>query len=940
MAPNSTTIRLRRFGARAAGLIAIGFAACALPGAAHADGIIAMTGSSAPAVLSGVPCGGTSGGTTTTWQAATDDSWFTAANWDTGVPGGSTDLAIVPTGTGAAQLGTAAVVGGDLDICGGTVDVGSGGTLDAGNWVDIADGGTLLLSGSTSVSSPIVIDGGTLRAGTTGTLTSDLYLGDSADVNIGEADGETLTLTGAFNTYVNSDYKVIFGSPTDTGTILFSPTSMAFGSGANVAVEVAGGTLKADDGKLGSLFASSMTVDDGATLDFADQEPADTNIILDLLGAGNVKTGTLAATTITLGGADFSGNISGAGNLKVASICYAGPTVCTDGVATLSGTNDFTGSTTVSNDGSLTVSGAITATSAVTVDTDGAMTVDGSVTSSGAVLVQNGGMLSVGDGGMLTTTDAITVDAGVLTVDGTASATNGVTVNTDGTLAGTGTVSTPGTVSATQIMAGGAVAPGDSGIGTLNFAGDLTIAPGADYNLDVSSTTADKIVVDGQAGVAGNLNITVSTQPAAGTTFTILSASDGVTGLLHLTGAATPLGMVGPFLLYDDTNIVLDYEVATLSPHLPATATQNAIAVTGGIDNAIDPGTALPDAFQDLAALSANDLADATGQFSGEAAADLSQSEAAAVDPFLKLLVDESGSRAKDLSGMHRYRRHHRSIDFWLSGYGERNRVTGDTSGTGSHSLTGSAVGIAAGLDFDVTRGLLAGAALGYGHSSFSLSDNRGSSSSNNLQFGLHATGALGRYAYLAAGGLYALQDVKTHRAITIPLADVFDASFTAHDLGARIESGFHMRLSRVSRFTPFLAWQWNSFDAPRYSETGTSDYALTYDANSVSDSRVELGASLDSDVRLTYNTRLYLYGRAAYAHGFGSSHEAQAAFTALPGSGFTVEGAAPGTNLALLSFDAEFKGRNGFSLGIAGNGTLAQGSQTYYATANLGFAW
>ena len=96
----------------------------------------------------------------------------------------------------------------------------------------------------------------------------------------------------------------------------------------------------------------------------------------------------------------------------------------------------------------------------------------------------------------------------------------------------------------------------------------------------------------------------------------------------------------------------------------------------------------------------------------------------------------------------------------------------------------------------------------------------------------------------------------------------------------------------------------------------------------------------MDDVMRISYNTDLYLYGRAAFAHAFQSNQDAHAAFVSLPGSDFTVHGAVPDANLALLAFDAEFEGRDGFALGIKLDGSLSQNSQSYFGTADMSYTW
>ena len=64
------------------------------------------------------------------------------------------------------------------------------------------------------------------------------------------------------------------------------------------------------------------------------------------------------------------------------------------------------------------------------------------------------------------------------------------------------------------------------------------------------------------------------------------------------------------------------------------------------------------------------------------------------------------------------------------------------------------------------------------------------------------------------------------------------------------------------------------------------------------------------------------------------------AAFQTLPGSNFTVNGAAPPTNLALLTSGAEYRMANGISLGAKFDTELASRSQTYAGTGTVRYTW
>ena len=1069
-----TTGRRRRI--RSILTIALSGAGALVPAAARASGIyvrssgvVGVYSSGSVVIISGGGGGAVTGlascedivappGDETDWSATGSGDWFDAGNWSDGVPGSATTITAIKSGGTATIYSAAANAGASLDVCSGTVDLQTDASLVTGG-ILIGEGGTLHLSGSTAVSGQITLDGGTLRSDISGSLSNLFELTETTTSTVSVAADKTLTLTGAFPS-LGADAKIIFGSATDTGTIVFSPSNVPAPSAVAPAgdIEIAGGTLKVANSALGTLYIASITVDAGATLDLNDQEPPTGNIVIDLLGSGNVVTSSNAMTTtlLTLGAAKFSGSISGTGRLDIEPVCFSASGFCTTGIAELSGTNTFTGTTTITNgtllvdssgaitgtsnaiinaDGNLTINGIFSgrgvsinsggamtingsATTGITVGSGGTLavesggtldgglvvygtanisgsvaaqfqgievesggrltvdgstntqglevrgngivTINGSVTSSVGIVVDNTSMMLVSSGGSISAPSDILV-AGTLKVDGTVTSTNGLTVYADGTVTGTGTIAS------THITSGGILAPGGNGIGTLHVNGSLSIAGGGVYEAEISSNNSDKVTVTGAANIAGILNLELVSAPVVGTRYTLLTATGGITGKFAAFDP-TPLGEFRPTLTYDANDVMLEYELSTLSPNLSDSATANETAVVTAIDASIDPGTPLPDAFQALANLSPNALASTATQLSGELPAALPQVEATAVDPFLGLLLDQSGGRGMDFgeanhggfalrSAMEANERNGvarliperrlqwrggrtRTISVWISGYGEHDSVSGDISGDGSHAINASTIGTAAGTDVRVMPGLIAGAAFGYGHSTFSLADNLGSGTSNDLQFGIHAQGQLGRSAYLSAGGVYALQDVATHRTITSPAAATLNAKFTAHDLAGRVEGGYRLRLSSASAFTPYLAAQWASLNTPGYSETGSADYALAYDANNASNSRVELGAAMDDVMRISYNTDLYLYGRAAFAHAFQSNQDAHAAFVSLPGSDFTVHGAVPDANLALLAFDAEFEGRDGFALGIKLDGSLSQNSQSYFGTADMSYTW
>jgi uncharacterized protein with beta-barrel porin domain len=103
---------------------------------------------------------------------------------------------------------------------------------------------------------------------------------------------------------------------------------------------------------------------------------------------------------------------------------------------------------------------------------------------------------------------------------------------------------------------------------------------------------------------------------------------------------------------------------------------------------------------------------------------------------------------------------------------------------------------------------------------------------------------------------------------------------------------------------------------------------------------RTELGTWFDRSVALDNGAILALRTRAAWAHDFWSDPSMTATFQSLPGSSFTVFGAAPASDSLLASAVAEVSFKNGISLAGKFDGEFAEHSHTYIGTARLRYTW
>ena len=276
----------------------------------------------------------------------------------------------------------------------------------------------------------------------------------------------------------------------------------------------------------------------------------------------------------------------------------------------------------------------------------------------------------------------------------------------------------------------------------------------------------------------------------------------------------------------------------------------------------------------------------------------------------------------------------------WGQGFGGYNRTDGDVT-AGTSDTTARAYGFAAGADYRVTSRTTLGFALAGGETRWSLAQGLGGGKSDVFQAGLYGSHSFGA-AYVSGALAYAWHDTTTDRTVTVSGTDMLRAQFDAHNFGGRLEAGYRIATRHVG-ITPYIAGQVQTFRTPSYSEaavSGANTFALSYNSRSVTATRFELGSWFDKLLALNNGNAILLRGRAAWAHDEGGNGGISAAFQTLPGSSFTVNGAAPPRDLALVSAGGELRLRNGISLGAKFDGEFASRSQTYAGTGTVRYAW
>ncbi|MGE0500271.1 MAG: autotransporter outer membrane beta-barrel domain-containing protein [Rhizobiaceae bacterium] len=547
---------------------------------------------------------------------------------------------------------------------------------------------------------------------------------------------------------------------------------------------------------------------------------------------------------------------------------------------------------------------------------------------------------------------------GTLLVNGTA---GDMTVN-GGVLGGTGTVGN-------TVINGGALAPGNS-IGTLNVAGNLTFAAGG-YSVEVEGAASDLTNVTGLATLSGGaVGVTYLPTGTIVRRYTILTAAGGLGGT-EFSGITDNAPGIVSRLSYDASNAYLDVDL-TMRGITGLTA--NTAGVASVLDAYFDRTGAIPAAFAFLDAVGLNQLTgevatgamgagmDATSQFlnligdagsggavgtggdpleytAGAAArADMARGTGplSSTRALAALSGESEDAAAKAADALAMGSSH--AVDnafatrwhLWGSAYGGGEQVDGNAT-VGSADLSARTWGLASGITRNFDGGRI-GLALGGAGTSFSLAGGLGSGNATSFNAGLHGTGYFGD-GYVTAALAYGYHATRTSRAVP---GDTLSARFGAQTFGGRLEAGYRLNLGGVA-LTPFAAAEATAYRLPGYTETSAlgGPFALAYASQTETAIRTELGArtaiALGSNARLT--------GRAAWVWNADSARAVTAAFQALPGTSFTINGAQPARHAALLKAGVEAAFGN-VTAKLAATGEFSRNVTSFGAQAKVGFSW
>ncbi len=721
------------------------------------------------------------------------------------------------------------------------------GTISGTGSVEQRGTGTTRLAATNNYTGGTTISAGTLQlgnGGTAGAITGDV-------VN---------NATLAFN---RSDATVFDGVVSGSGNVAQSGTGTTTLTGASTytgGTTISAGTLALGNG--GTTGAITGDVANNATLAF------------------NRSDATV-----------FDGVISGTGNVEQRG----------SGTTTLSGANTYSGGTSVLN-GTLAGSAASLGSGAIVNDaalvvnqaSDGAL--DNVLSGTGRITKTGAGALTLG-GNSTAFAGSTQVTAGTLAVNGSLG--GALTVGSGARLAGTGSVSN------TVVQSGAAIAPGGNSLGTLNVAGNLTLAQGSVYQLNASSDgRSDQLRASGVAALqGGSVSVLASGNFQPSTSYSILTANGGVSG--QFAGATTDMAFLQPFLTYSPQNVTLRLQRNDVRfQDIAQTPNQRAAA---GAVAALGTGPLYTPVVQ----LNAAAARSAFDSLSGEVHASL-KSAAFEDSRFvrnaslgrLREAFDTPAGTATDAPAASGSGVWAQAFDAWGST---------DSDGNAS-SVERSTRGIFLGADTRVGDDWRLGVLGGYSHSRLTPDDRTSWAKSDTYHVGVYGGKQWGQLG-LRAGATYSAGEADTRRDIAFPgFGGQTAAKYDINTTQAFGELGWKMPTANGS-LEPFAGLAHVKLSTDGFTESGGAA-ALSGGNGSTHTTYSTLGLRGTSNAGMP-NNQTRLRGLVGWRHAFGDVTPTST--LALAGQpGFTVAGVPIARNALVLEGGIDFAVGRNLTMGVS----------------------
>ena len=678
--------------------------------------------------------------------------------------------------------------------------------------------------------------------------------------------------------------------------------------------------------------------------------------------AYGITTPIFGGTTITNSGAitataGNNGYASGIQSSVNTTITNSGTITATAGVNGMAyGIQFFGNSNTITNSGTVTASGGAGSTT-VAIKNDGILTsLTNSGTISGPVAIDS--TVAGASIGTITNTGTINGNINILSQDITILGGSGSTVGslTGGTITLTsGKNLTFG--SGNQLLADNI----NVGTGTVTNTGDLYLnstqsitgnyaqTSAATYNVSINSTTTSRLNVSDTANLTGTFNATGGNGINGNTRWTVLTATNGVTG--RYSNVTSDLDLVNFAVAYDTNDVYMTAQANYTS----AATNQNQLAVASSLQSSFysSPSTAGQSVLDKINPMSAPQAQAAFNALSGEGISAQQTANFSATN----LVVDASRRQANywlmdecqtgASANNNKQSRHNvlpascastekKRFRSWLSGVGASDSLDGSSS-MGSASVSTQTGGGVVGFDYEVSSHLLVGGMVGGTASNYNVSARSSTGTDSSGQVGLYSVAKWNNF-YVNSIFNYGYFSGDTKRYVNGLGSTAEQTGKTSSNaFTGRAEVGYRMDHPLVN-LMPFIAMQATSLQMNSFTESNTNNLGLAVAGNTTMSEPGSLGVQLDHSFDINDKWSLYPLLRMAWVHEFQTDRSINASLQALPTSNWTVNGASAASNAANIGITVQAMSKHGVAVFASGNTETSSSTQSYMG--ELGVKW